>query len=72
MSNIGNTTAAFNVNVFLASAGDLSGIVTQLVLYKTYKTPVLDPNGCDLRTETRNVLMFNVNNPTLHHVRRGA
>ena len=64
VSNIGNTTAAFNVNLFLATAGVPSGIMTQLVLYKTYKTPVLDLNGCDLRTETRNVLMFNVNNPT--------
>ena len=65
MSNIGNTTAAFNVNLFLATAGVPAGLCTQLVVYKTYKTPVLDPDGCDLRTETRNVLMFNVNNPTL-------
>jgi hypothetical protein len=64
VSNIGNTTAAFNVNLFLATAGVPTGIVPQLIVYKTYKTPVLAPNGCDLRTETRNVLMFNVNNPT--------
>jgi hypothetical protein len=64
VSNIGNTTAAFNVNLFLATAGVPAGITPQLVVYKTYKTPVLALNGCDLRTETRNVLMFNVNNPT--------
>ena len=63
VSNIGNTTSAFNVNLFLANAGIPAGITTQLVVYKTYKTPVLQPNGCDLRTETRNVLMFNANSP---------
>ncbi|MEZ5418323.1 MAG: sialidase family protein [Vicinamibacterales bacterium] len=63
VSNIGNTTAAFNVNVFLAAAAVPSGINTQLVVYKTYKTPVLDPDGCTLRTETQNVLLFNVPSP---------
>jgi hypothetical protein len=63
VTNIGNTTSAFNVNVFLAAAGVPSGINTQLVVYKTYKTPVLDPDGCSLRTETRNVLLFNVPSP---------
>ena len=63
VSNIGNTTSAFNVNVFLAAAGVPSGINTQLIVYKTYKTPVLAPNGCDLRTETRNVVLFNRPNP---------
>ncbi|MCC6988194.1 MAG: hypothetical protein IT181_04310, partial [Acidobacteria bacterium] len=63
VSNIGNTTSAFNVNLFLANAGVPAGVKTQLVVYKTYKTPVLDPNGCDLRTETRNLVMFNVPNP---------
>ena len=63
VSNIGNTTAAFNVNLFLAAAGVPSGINTQLVVYKVYKTPVLAPNGCDLRTETRNVILYNVPNP---------
>ena len=42
-----------------------SCLTTQLIVYKTYQTPVLAPNGCDLRTETRNIVMFNVNNPTL-------
>ena len=63
VSNIGNTTSAFNVNVFLAAAGVPSGINTQLVVYKTYQTPVIDPNGCDLKTETRNVVLFNVPSP---------
>ncbi len=71
VSNIGNTTAAFNVNLFLANAGVPAGIRPQLIVYKTYKTPVLDARtAVHLRTETRNVLMFNVNNPDVHHQRR--
>lgn len=65
VSNVGNTTAAFNVNLFLAAANVPAGITPQLIVYKAYKTPVLAPNGCDLGTETRNVLMFNVNRPAL-------
>ncbi len=63
VTNIGNTTSAFNVNVFLAAAGVPSGINTQLVVYKTYKTPVLALDGCTLKTETRNVVIFNVPSP---------
>jgi MBG domain len=63
VSNIGNTTSAFNVNVFLAAAGVPSGINTQLIVYKTYKTPVLALDGCSLKTETRNVVFFNVPSP---------
>ena len=64
MSNIGNTTAAFNVNMFLAKAGVPAGIKTQLILHKIYKTPVPSPNGCDLKFETRNILIANIPNPT--------
>ncbi len=63
VSNIGNTTSAFNVNMFLAAAGVPAGLKTQLIVYKVYKTPVLDPNGCDLRTETRNQIVFNAPDP---------
>ncbi len=69
VSNTGNTTSAFNVNLLLASAaptcvaGQPCELRTQLIVYKVYKTPVLDPNGCDLRTETRNLLLFNKPNP---------
>jgi hypothetical protein len=61
VSNTGNTTAAFNVNLFLANATIPAGLQTQLILYKTYKTPVA--LQCDLRVETRNVLIANVPNP---------
>ena len=64
VTNIGNTTSAFNVNVFLAAAGVPDGINTQLIVYKTYKTPVLALDGCSLKTETRNVVLFNVPSPS--------
>jgi hypothetical protein len=63
VSNTGNTTAAFNVNLFLANATLPAALKTQLILYKVYQTPVLDPNGCDLRVETRNQLLLNAINP---------
>ncbi len=63
VTNVGNTTSAFNVNVFLAAAGVPSGINTQLIVYKVYKTPVLALDGCSLKTETRNVVLFNVPSP---------
>ena len=64
VSNTGNTTAAFNVNMFLANETLPSGVKTQLILFKTYRTPVTVPNGCQLGFQTRNVLMNNVVNPT--------
>ena len=48
VSNTGNTTAAFNVNVFLANETLPTGVKTQLILFKTYRTPVTVPNGCQL------------------------
>jgi hypothetical protein len=63
VSNTGNTTSAFNVNLFLANTTIPTGVTTQLVLYKTYKTPVAAPNGCELSVETRNVLISSVPSP---------
>jgi hypothetical protein len=63
ITNTGNTTAAFNVTLFLArQAAAAGGIKTQLVVHKTYKTPV--SNGCTLGTSTQTVLVANVLNPT--------
>ena len=64
VSNTGNTTSAFNVNLFLANTTLPAGLKTQLILYKTYQTPVLAVNGCDLRVETRNQLLSNIVRPT--------
>ncbi|MBY0493028.1 MAG: choice-of-anchor L domain-containing protein [Cyanobacteria bacterium] len=63
VGNTGNTTAAFNVNVFLAQQTIPAGIKTQLILYKTYRTPVTVPNGCQLGFQTRNVLISSILNP---------
>lgn len=63
ITNTGNTTAAFNVNLFLANqAASAGGIKTQLVVHKTYKTPI--SNGCALLSQTQTVLVANVLNPT--------
>ncbi|MEO8681908.1 MAG: hypothetical protein ABI665_22870, partial [Vicinamibacterales bacterium] len=63
VSNTGNTTAAFNVNLFLSQTTIPGGITVQLILHKSYLTPLSSANGCDLRFETRNVLVSNVPNP---------
>ena len=65
VSNTGNTTAGFNVNVFLANETIPAGIKTQLILFKTYRTPVTVPNGCQLGFQTRNVLLSSILHPTL-------
>ncbi len=63
--NTGNTTASFNVNLFLANAAaKLGGVKTQLIVHKTYSTPVAD--GCTLKQQTQTVLVANVPNPTFH------
>jgi uncharacterized repeat protein (TIGR01451 family) len=64
VANTGNTTAAFNVNMFLAQQTLPAGVKTQLVLFKTYRTPVAAPNGCQLGFQTRNVLISSILNPT--------
>ncbi|MEW6319979.1 MAG: right-handed parallel beta-helix repeat-containing protein [Acidobacteriota bacterium] len=63
VTNTGNTTSAFNVNLFLAQQNLPAGVKTQLILHKLYKTPVTRPNGCELAFETRNVLLANIPNP---------
>jgi hypothetical protein len=72
--NTGNTTASFNVNLFLANAaaklagpggtGVNGGIKTQLVVHKTYATPVAI--GCDLKQQSHTVLVANVPYPTFY------
>ncbi len=65
VTNTGNTTAAFNVNLFLAQQRLPSSLATQLILLKTYRTPVTVPNGCQLAFQVRNVLIANIPNPVL-------
>jgi hypothetical protein len=72
MTNNGNTTAAFNVNLFLAQQTDklcqsgqnpdVAGcIAAQLILRKVYATPTAV--DCRLQVETRNVVLANIRNP---------
>jgi parallel beta-helix repeat protein len=61
ITNDGNTTSAFNVNLFLAQATIPNGTAVQLVLHKVYSTPATV--GCELGTEARNVLVANITNP---------
>ena len=62
VENTGNTTSAFNVNLFLSQATVPAGVKAQLVLHKIYTTPAAV--ACDLKFETRNVLISNIVNPT--------
>ena len=64
VENTGNTSASFNVNVFLAQQTIPSGVKTQLILFKTYRTPATVPNGCQLGFQTRNVLLSSILNPS--------
>jgi uncharacterized protein YjbI with pentapeptide repeats len=61
MQNNGNTTTAYNVNLFLANQNVPGGIKYQLVLHKLYTTPfALD---CDLKLQRQTVLVANIPNP---------
>jgi hypothetical protein len=61
VTNEGNTTSAYNVNMFLDQSTIPQGLNLQLVLRKIYKTPV--GANCDLKEIARNVLISNVVNP---------
>jgi uncharacterized protein YjbI with pentapeptide repeats len=72
VTNNGNTSTSFNVNLFLAgettkicSAGQTPTsngcIATQLVLHKSYTTPATI--GCVLAVQTQTVLVANIPNP---------
>src|SRR5207248_789208 len=64
VQNTGNTTGTFAVKPFLAKAAP-KGVVKQLLLYKTYSTPVVvnsPTEGCVLRQQSQTVLVSNVRN----------
>ncbi|MCU1384085.1 MAG: hypothetical protein JWL71_2782 [Acidobacteria bacterium] len=61
MQNTGNTTTAYNVNLFLANQQLPAGVNYQLVLHKVYKTPVAI--GCDLSQQEKIVLLANIPSP---------
>jgi hypothetical protein len=61
MQNNGNTTTAYNVNLFLSNTQLPSGLKYQLILSKVYNTPVAI--NCDLKLQQRTVLVANIPNP---------
>jgi pentapeptide repeat protein len=61
VTNTGNTTSAFNVNLFLSQNAPTSGVKTQLVLHKAYLTPAAA--SCDLKVRSHTVLVANITNP---------
>ena len=63
--NIGNTTTAYNVNLFLRRATLPQTGTAQLLIYRTYKTPIIRQASCDVATTTQNVLQVNIPSPTL-------
>jgi hypothetical protein len=64
VTNSGNTTTAFDVNLFFTSLTEVpDGIKLQLILYRVYKTPLA--NGCELKEQTHNVLVSNILNPDI-------
>jgi hypothetical protein len=60
VTNTGNTTAGFNVNLFLSQAAP-AGVKLQLVLHKSYTTPAAV--SCDLKLRSHTVLVTNILNP---------
>ena len=60
VTNKGNTTSNYDVDVFGTTVVP-AGIKTQIVIHKTYKTPVSD--GCTLKQQLQTVLVTNVVNP---------
>ena len=61
VTNTGNTTSAFNVNLFLSQNAPTAGVKTQLVLHKAYLTPAAA--SCDLKVRSHTVLVANITNP---------
>jgi hypothetical protein len=61
ITNDGNTTSTFNVDLFMQNANVPQGIKTQLILHKQYATPTSD--GCDLKSQMQSVLVANIINP---------
>jgi uncharacterized repeat protein (TIGR01451 family) len=60
VTNTGNTTTAFNVNLFV-SQQTIAGVKLQLVLHKSYLTP--SSAGCEVKTKSQTVLIANIVHP---------
>ena len=62
LTNKGNATATYTVQ-FLLDKAIPNTIKSQLIINKTYSTPVA--NGCSLTTQPQTVVVANIVNPTL-------
>jgi hypothetical protein len=69
LTNKGNSTATYTLQ-FLLNTTIPRTIKTQLIINKTYVTPV--SNGCSLVTEPHTVVVANVTNPTLLNQQQAA
>jgi hypothetical protein len=63
MTNNGNTTASYNVQV-AATGTPPGGVLVQLILNKLYQTPIAD--NCNLGVQTHWVTVANIIKPTLY------
>jgi len=64
ITNTGNTTATFDVDLFFKNQNVPGGIKTQLILYRVYKTPESTAAaGCEPKFNTQKVLVANILNP---------
>ena len=62
LTNSGNTAAVYDVKLLLAPNRQVpNGVVTQLVIHKTYTSPTAD--GCNLTVQQNNVLVTNITTP---------
>ena len=60
VTNEGNTTASYTVNLLLNTPVP-AGFSTQLLLHKTFTTPAAD--GCELKEQPHTILLANIPNP---------
>ena len=66
IKNNGNTTTAYNINLFLRQNSLPTTGQSQLLIYRTYQTPTITMGTCDLKTVTQNVLVANIPSPDLY------
>ena len=59
-TNNGNTSSQYNLNLEVNQPAPTS-VLTQLIIHRTYRTPVVD--GCNLKLETQNQVLANIPHP---------
>ena len=62
LTNRGNTSASYHLKTLLKGAIP-TGFKTQLILHKSYTTPVLGVTSCKLTERTQTVVLANIPNP---------